>query len=460
MHPKLEKARDLVEDEPDEALRLCNEVMNDEFDSPNGQVALFMAGYLMMKAERNGLAYHIYCRCLQLRPNQAEIFVNMGMCLENSDKKTAVRLFDKALEIEKDNVSAKANKALLCMQMGDPHQCISLCNQILDKDPEMMAARHNRGLARLMLRDYGGWKDYRDTLGVKHRERRDYGLPDWEGEKDCKILLYGEQGVGDEVMFASCIDDLKKLGCSIVIDTDSRLESIFKRNFDCPVYGTRFETSSPVTIEHPDIDYQCAIGQLPYYFRKKEQDFSGTPYIFPDKERVKQWSVLLDKDKLRIGFAWHGGVKRTGEKERSTTIETFKPLLDLNAELVCLDYHKLNDEEQAFIKENGIKYWERAARKGCDLEDTLALVSCCDVVVTVCTTIVYFAGAQGIPCHVVVPDWPGYRYYIKGAKFPWYNSVRLYRGGFDKCMKEIKKNVKNIYRLRSQRSDSVSCAMP
>lgn len=448
MTPELRRAKELADTEPDETLRICNKVLNDHIDDDEAQIALFMSAYVMMNAERFGIAYNLYERCAQLRPKESEIYSNMGMCLEEKAPQRAIRLFEKALKLNPNNKSAIANLSLMMLHTGKPDECISLANKALKIDPSSRAAVHNRGLAKLMKRDWSGWDEYFDTLGVKHREERSYGLPNWNGEAGT-VLVYGEQGVGDEIMFASCLSDLQKTN-KIIMDCDRRLESIFKRNFDFEIHGERFSDKPIELSEKPD--YQCAIGQLPYFFRRKDEDFPGTPYLTADPERMKQWECILS-DKPRIGIAWRGGTKGTRESFRSLELSTFNPLFELDAEFVNLEYKPVDQEE---MDHYGITNWPRAVLKGCDLEDTLALISRLDCVVTCCTTVVYLAGALGIPCYVMVPNYCGYRYHNAGSSFPWYNSVELYRGSFDKSIKEITKHVKDIHRIRPKGSGSVS----
>jgi hypothetical protein len=448
MRPELKQAKLLAEEQPDEALRICNKVLNECFDDEDAEIALFMSGYLMMQAERYGLAYNIFQRCAELRPNQSEIWSNMGMCLEDHDKERSIALFERAIKLNPKNESAIANKALMMLQTGRPKECINLCKLALNIKPDLRSAKHNMGLAKLMLRDWSGWKDYHDTLGVKHREARDYGLPNWDGEPG-QVLVYGEQGVGDEIMFASCLEDLQKTN-EIILDCDSRLESIFKRNFDFPIYGTRFKKQTPILDSYKP-DFQCAIGQLPYFFRKKDSDYPGSPFLRPDPERVKQWDSIMGEGP-RIGIAWSGGLPSTGLKQRTTSLDTFEPLFGNN--LICLDYKEVNEQE---LKDKGIKYWERGVKKGADLEELLAIIANLDRVVTVCTTVVYFAGALGVPCDVLVPEWAGYRYHLKGGSFPWFNSVKLHRGDFKESVRRI--SAKNLYRIRPTGNDSVPRSM-
>lgn len=450
MNEKLLLAKSLCESEPDEALRICNDIMNEEFDSMNGQMALFMTGYIMMQAERYGLAYQIYQRCVQLRPDMSEIWSNMGMCLEENDPERAKSYFEKAYRLSDKNYRALANHALMCLQTGEPQKCIDLSNKALRLNPDLTAAKHNRGLARLMMRDFGGWDDYYDTLGVKHREARDYGKPDWNGEPG-RVLVYGEQGVGDEIMFASCLPDLMKTN-QVILDTDSRLEGLFARTFpEADVYGDRFKKESRAA--DCEFDYQCAIGQLPFYYRKSESSFPGLPYLKADSERCIQWRALFDTLKgKKIGVAWRGGLKNTGEKRRSLGIDDLEPILSKENTYISLEYKHVDND---ILDKYGLKSYPRATAKGGDIDDLAALVSQLDLVVTSCTTVVYVAGALGIPCYVLVPSCPGYRYHTKG-NFPWYSSVELVRQEKGQSWRKVAENVRDRINTRdSQKQERV-----
>lgn len=417
---RLLHAKAIINDEPDEALRICNDVLNESFNDQDAQMALFMSGYIMMEAERYGLAYHIYQRCAQLRPDMSEIWSNMGMCLEENDPEKAKALFEKAYRLNNRNAQALANHALMCLQTAEPAKCIKLSDQALSIDPGLHAAAHNKSLAQLMLRDWSGWKGYADTLGVKHREARDYGKPDWNGEPGT-VLVYGEQGVGDEIMFASCLQDLMKTN-KVVFDCDKRLQGLFDRSFDCEVYGDRFREKSRAADQ--DFDYQCAIGQLPSFYRLTEDSFPGHKYLKTDPERDIQWQALFDTFKGdKVGIAWRGGLKNTGKAKRSLELDDLTPIIDSENTFISLEYKDVSIED---LKKHDIKSYPRATKGGGDIDDLASLIGQLDYVVTCCTTVVYVAGALGIPCYVLVPSKPGYRYHLKG-ELPWYDSTRIIR---------------------------------
>jgi len=61
-----------------------------------------------------------------------------------------------------------------------------------------------------------------------------------------------------------------------------------------------------------------------------------------------------------------------------------------------------------------------------DYSDTAKIVKSCDLIISVCTSVVHLAGALGVPTWVMVPSKPAWRYGVEG-RMVWYKSVRLYR---------------------------------
>ena len=414
--PELKNLETLVETHPEEAMKVVSKYLD---DYPMHPYALFCAGYLMLQGSKYGMAYNFFKSALSAGfEARTEAYNNMGMCIDNSMPEESLHCFEMALKADPDNINALTNMAVSYLKLGKPDKVIGCCNQALRKNPDDLKARYNRGLGHLFNRDWKkGWRDFSVGLGLGQRRARDYDVPVWDGEPG-KVVVYGEQGIGDEIMFASCIPDLQKTN-EVVIDTEPRLAALFGRSFDCPAFGTRFELETPVIHEKPD--YQIAIGDLPKHFRNKGSDFPGTPYLKPDPERVTQWQALLDKDPGRkIGLAWTGGIQVTGKRKRSFTAGTYSMLMNDRDTFISLEYLKPDLEGLP------IKHWDRATAKGVDFDETVALISCLDLVITCCTTTVYIAGALGIPTYVLVPHNAYYRYHLTGD-FPWYKSVRLIR---------------------------------
>ena len=425
---RLNKAKSLIEaGEYDEGLTICNTELNQDFSNA---IALFLMGYCFLRAERFGLAYTCFERVAKLT-NRPEAWNNMGMCHQETwNLDDAERCFRQSLKLEPENTAALNNMALINVNRCKPEEALQWASKALQLDPEMVDAKDNKALACLMLKQWEeGWQNYEAALGYhKQRQHRVYGeAKDWNGTKGQTLVVYGEQGLGDEIAFASCIPDAIRDNRKVFIDCDQRLEGLFKRSFpEAEIHGTRF--ASPEWLE-AGIDAQAAMGSLPQFYRNRDEDFPGSAYLVPDPERRIQWKALLDTyRKPAIGIAWTGGLLSTGKKKRSLSLEDFAPILKaIPATWVSLQYRDGREEIKAFEDKHGIRIhdWPRATQTK-DYDDTAALVAELDLVISVTTAVVHLSGAIGKECWCLAPSKPRWFYGLEG-ELPWYKSVKMFR---------------------------------
>jgi tetratricopeptide (TPR) repeat protein len=390
-------------------------------------------GYNLLKTDKIGLAYNVFLRAGELDPRIAAIWHNIGKCFhEADDNDKAEEFFRKAVKIQPNYSPSWEGLCLTSIQKGEFGLGIEQANRSLAESPDATESKVNRGMCYLALQRWvEGWRDYNANIGKeKNRIELQYGdEPRWDGTKGLDLVVYGEQGIGDEISFASCIPDLVRDSKSVTIECDGRLEGLFKRSFpDCTVHGTRYKDTRPAWKDSVKFDAHVAIGALPEFYRKKDSDFPGTPYLKPHPQMALQWKTLLDSisDKPKIGIAWSGGIKRTGQRRRSVTLDTLAPLFKYDAEFVSLQY-KEYDEIPTAEEKYGVKIHDFRWGTGYDYDTKVALVSQLDLVISVQTSIVHVAGGLGIPCWCLVPRVPMWRYLQKGEWFPWAKSVSLYR---------------------------------
>lgn len=458
MDERLELATNLEDTDPDRALTLCSDVLNEDKDHPE---ATYIAARVLMTAGRHGLAHILFRRCNEMSPHKAEIHNSLGLSVEHAYPAEALKYYENALRIDSSHHHALNNKGLMLLRRGRPDLCLKFASKCLEAKPDYIGANVNRATALLMLRRWEeGWKEYAASLGVS-RTRRQYGVPDWDGEKGT-IVVYGEQGIGDEILFASCISDLMRTN-EVVIDCDPRLVGVFERSFGCKVYGTRFKDQTPL-VEEVKIDYQMAMGDMPRFFRNSEAAFPGTAYLTPDPERCVQWRALFDSLEYgsinpvmrrnqpkgkRIGIAWQGGILNTERHARSFDLDVFAPLFDLPHTFISLEY------DEPDLKGYPIRHFGRAVNKGVDYDETLALINELDLVICVTTTAVHAAGALGVECWCLTPKYPSYRFHLDG-QIPWHSSVQLIRQ--TDTWENVIKRVKQMLEDKWSASSSVSIA--
>ena len=450
LREKLEKARRLAaEGDFVGGLQTANEVLSEDFENA---IALFLVGYCLLKTERFGLAYNVFRMCSALQPERSEPWNNAGMCHQETwNLDDAERCFRKSLQLEPDNVAAMQNLALIYVNRCQPEEALKWVSRAEKHGEQSWEALDNKALALLMKQQWKeGWECYRKTAGrLKQRQLRAYRDPEepmWQGQKGT-VVVYGTQGIGDELGFASCIPDAMEKA-DVIVDCDHRLEGLFRRSFPkAKVYGTRFKDATWTA----DVDYSIPVDCLPQLFRNRTEDFPGTPYLKADPERRIQWKALFETfRKPVIGIAWTGGLANTGKKKRSLTLEDLEPVFrSCDATWVSLEYRNRDDEIQAFYEKTGIQIhqYKRATHTE-DYDDTAGLVAELDLVLSVTTAIIHLAGALGKECWIFTPSKPRWLYGLEGESLPWYRSVKLFRQENGESWEPRVKDVAKLLSLR------------
>jgi hypothetical protein len=295
------------------------------------------------------------------------------------------------------------------------------------------------------------------------------GEPEWDGTKGKNVVLYADQGLGDEISFASMVPDAIKACRKVVIDCDDRLEGLFRRSFpQAKVYGTRKAKDGKWAKEDWQIDASLPLGQIGEFFRTSADDFLGTPYLVPCPARVAMWEGLwAKKGKPVIGIAWTGGSPKTNARNRRIALEDFLPVFrKVDAHFVSLQYKDASDEIAAF----------KAKHKWVDLEqykwgtltndydDTAALIASLDYVLCIQTAVAHTAGALGVPVSVMVPVATQWRYGSGHDSIPWYECLRVIRqqkhGSWSGEIERVSRELKSYFQRVPRRTAADARAAP
>jgi hypothetical protein len=293
-------------------------------------------------------------------------------------------------------------------------------------------------LAQILLRrgDFAaGWSQYDWRLRMEKWEHLPkYSCPVWRGEdlKGKTLLVTAEQGLGDQIMFASCLPEVVQAAGQCIVESHARLAGLFQRSFPrISVSPRRFKDSAAIDKGRLTPNFKIAIGGLPGLLRRHESDFPRhAGYLRADPARVEYWRECLRARGAgpHIGISWRGGTTRTRRTARSIDLVHWLPMLrQRSGQWVSLQYGDATGAELAsFASEYAVHvdHWQEAID---DYDETAALVSALDLVISVQTAVVHLAGALGKPVWVMVPAVAEWRYLQSGVTMPWYPSVRLFR---------------------------------
>jgi Tfp pilus assembly protein PilF len=458
-HQRLQKAHALWDqDDVDGAWDIVQALL---VENPNDELCNHMAGHIYEKAGNTPVAYQFHRASTICNPRGAVSWMSYGrMCEELWLIDEALASYQKALKFADRDETIQAtygNLASLYINKGNFEEAKKWCLKGLERWPDDFKAKSNLGFCQLALKDWQeGWKNYRNILGHHTRTKFVYaGEPEWDGTPGNTVVLYGEQGIGDEISFASMVPDAIGVCKKVIIDCDARLAGLFKRSFpQASVYGTR--KLKPVA-SRPEVwgetfDASLAIGQIGEYFRTDPSQCPGTPYLVADSDRVLMWKALWKtKAKPVIGIAWKGGIPKTGARMRRWKLDDLLPVFNsIDAHWVVLEYKPAGAELEAFKAahpEIDIKEYAHATLSK-DYDDTAALVASLDMVFCIQTAVAHLGGALGVPTWVCVPPCTQWRYGSEGDSVPWYKSVKVIRRGDEWDFNKMGVDLANAFNQR------------
>ena len=397
-----------------------------------------------------------YERGLELEPANFAACANLGLMYLSrvGDPQLAERCFERALALDPSSIETQANLGLALEEQGRVDAALAHYDKLIAAWPAVNEYRWNRGLALLANGDYAhGWDDYEMRNARRGTGERAFPFPAWRGDElrpGTSLLVFAEQGLGDEIMFASCVPDLQARGIDCVIECDVRLAGLFARSFPAAqVHGTARDGDRRWLADYPQITAQCAIGSLPRVLRRSLAQFPPRRgYLQADPQRVARWSARLSRDTAgrRVGIAWRGGSASTRGDLRSTPLNELAPLFAIPG----VTFVNLQRDAGNAIAEVTGTYGAKIlnyAEAMTDLEEMAALLLALDCVITVDNTVAHLAGALGCASWIMLAHSADWRWLRAAAECPWYPSVRLCRqsapGGWPGVVAQVETGLKS-----------------
>ena len=339
---------------------------------------------------------------------------------------------------------ALCNLGLILLEKGDYAQGLKLLDDVLARDPDDHEARLVRSYMNLKRAEFAqGWRDYDARLHSRFSAQRPAHYPQWDGTPipEKTLLIYGEQGFGDQIMFASCFGDAIARAGHCIIECDPRLVALFRRSFPTATIETSAPAEAPsaAVARAQTVDREIPMGDLPGMFRNSLEEFPRhSGYLHAEPGRVAYWRSRLEAlgPGPKIGLSWRGGVAATRRHLRSLALEEFLPVLRQPAGFVSLQYGDCAGDLERLRKEHGLAlpHWQDALD---DYAETAALVCALDLVISVCTSVIHLTGALGKPVWILVPAVAEWRYLAQGETMPWYPSARLFRQTDSSTWREV-----------------------
>lgn len=414
----------------DEVIETYYGILNRAPDNPH---VIFLLASALGYQGHSGAAIQLYRRVLAIDPQRVEAVNNIGTCYKQEHMNDEAKgWFRRAYRMNPKDSAYPNNIATLYINEGDPEPGEKWAREAIAIDPNNVQAQWNLGLTLL---EQGRWKEgfHQYEYGLLSRDRleRHYGegVPAWDGEPVDTLVVYGEQGIGDEIMFCSALQEAQDRCKTLIVDCHPRLESVVKRSFPgAIVYPTRKDNAIEWPLQY-QIDAKCAAGSLFHLFRC--DGFPKKPYLIPDDSRAAALRCEIEKlgPPPYIGLAWNGGSKRTHTHLRRLKLGWLRPIIGIGGTFVSLDYWPESVGKAQRAREDGINihlFEEQVFAKNYD--ETIALIEALDLVIAPNTTIIHACGAIGKEAITLTPYGCAWRYRPGGDHMamygPWVHQCR------------------------------------
>jgi len=449
--------------------------------------AHYNLGIALLRAQQPESAIASHQRALALRPNSAEAHLSLaGALYVKRDFHAAHEAAEQAIAISPHFAEAYYNSSCILSALGLPHEALTRCRYALTLQPDFPNARFHESLTQLFLTDFaGGWSNYESRWHSPGHDTpaRCYPQPLWDGQPlshesqespdpqpPARLFLWAEQGIGDEIMFASILPEVIQTGVRVTLECHPRLRPLFARSFPAldlisTLSASTLSTSTLSTTNGqkatgqdetgqnttdrvtetescqpfpPGTAAHLPIGSLPSLFRRTTEAFGNTPspYLIADPALRDEFRARYSGPRRLVGLAWHTNGVKTGAI-RSIDLTLLASLLP--------GIRTQGEEESGLPQWVSLQYGDhadlaaqiRAAKIDLLLDPTVdqlrdmdtfaAQVAAMDLVIAIDNSTAHLAAALGVPTWVLLPYAPDWRWLEGRADSLWYPAMRLFR---------------------------------
>jgi tetratricopeptide (TPR) repeat protein len=387
--------------------------------------ALQVRALVLMNLNRLEEALADNRRSQLLNPLDADTHNNLGTILQKLGRyEETLAWYDCAAALRANFAPPLIGKAHSLIEIRRIDEAFASYAQCLARDPRNPDARWGLALLQMLVGNFeAGWpgREARWDLGLMPDPKLPQPL--WLGDSAIEgktILLYADEGVGDLFQFARYIPMLAALGARIIVAATGPARSLMSRMADVAQCIVK-----PIGAP-PAYDLHCHVSSLPLAFKTTLATIpSAVPYLpRPAEDRIEEWERRLGAhDQFRVGLVWSGNAGHSNDHNRSMPLLELTGMLDLDAMFVSLQKDPRDRDRQVLVQTRIVDMTQSLG----DFDETAALISCLDLVISVDTSVAHLAGGLGCPVWILLPYTPDYRWMFDREDTPWYPTAKLFR---------------------------------
>lgn len=404
--------------------------------------ALFGLALIANKTGHTDAAIKLYSQVICQAPNHPEVCNNLAEAyMKKGNFVEAIKLFDRVLEQCPDHGVALYNRVVAGIDGGMPATSIEPAKRLQKIAPDNHNNTYHLALAQLSLGILSeGWDNYSARWGCKGgltnwgKMWRQYPQPVWKGEDlgGKTLLVWGEQGIGDEIIYSTMLADLStRKDMHVLLEIEPRLVAIYQRTY--PDFEVIPRHNPPLPRVHEsDIVAQSPVASLGCVFRRQLDDFPKHPNpILPDPElrqRLREKYQAAAPGNLLVGISWKS--KNAMGSQKSAPLEQWKPILTQPGfTFVNVQYGDVKAEIDAANDKLGTQIiYDPEVDPISNMDASFAQIGAMDYIISTSNSTVHTAGVMNIPGYIMLPAgklrlWYWFR---QRQDSPWYPSLTLY----------------------------------
>jgi len=371
---------------------------------------------------------------LEINPEYAEAHNNLGAVFsEQSRYEEAIASYNAAITIKPQYAPSFYNLGIIFKTQNNLEEAIASYNAAITINPEYAEPRYNLGRVYWLQKEFSRafelmewrWLGESEFIGQPFKSEK----PTWDGGEGAAVFVWREQGIGDEIMFSSMLSELNNKSKKLIVECDRRLVPLYERSFPEDI---KF-LSDRSKIRDEDYGSHIAIGSLPKHLRHSVNDFtivsSGWLKADVEKTNLFRTKLKLDPSERVIGISWYTSRSQADSNTRNIPLELLAEYLkQVPATYINLQYGDTSDELMRVSKATGLDILnlEEIDNFG-DIDGLAALISICNVVVSIDNSTVHLSGALGVDTKVLLPLSPDERWGLEDSDSYWYDHLALYR---------------------------------
>ncbi|ALG75516.1 hypothetical protein VY88_28315 [Azospirillum thiophilum] len=386
-------------------------------------------GIALRGLDRQGVAMACHRHAVTLDPYFAAGHTSLGLALqEQGHLEAAARAHARAVAVDPGFAGGHANHGNARLNQNRVDEAIAGFRRAIAIEPASPDARRNLGMALLVAgRFEEGWCEYEWRLRCKDAPTHAaMPKPRWTGEPldGRRILMHGEQGLGDALQFCRYVPLVAARGGRVILGLPAALERVM-----AGLPGVERFVSGQFPTDAVDLHLSMlSLGEV--FGTQMDTIPHRVPYLTAEPDLAARWGErlkALEKDGggLKVGIVWAGSPTHGNDRNRSIGLAPFARLASIPG-VSLVSIQKGPTEGQAANPPGGFPLLNLSPDIH-DFADTAAIMAGLDLVVCVDTSVAHLAGALGVPVWVMVPFAPDWRWMLDRDDSPWYPTMRLFR---------------------------------